>query len=166
MKPDADVQSRLNRLSQQVPSYAGYMLPQDRGKSDRLLREAVAAKLQSIQQQIERGLADQVDQGILNSLPLGERLKARIETFRQTVVAESLNKEAFENADSSDSSSPLTSTLLKLDHQLIEAVNSLEASVGQLVAHARIHPESLLGVQHQIDELQKTFGDRSEICVS
>ncbi|MEZ6088596.1 MAG: hypothetical protein R3C05_11325 [Pirellulaceae bacterium] len=164
MNVDTEILSRLNHLSDQMPDYAGYAVPHERGKSDRLVRDALAAKLRSIHQHIERALAEQVDQGVLHSLPLGERLKTRIDHLRQTIVSERLSDDALDDLEQPDVSPSLPSVLLNIDHQLIEAASNLEASVRQMAVQTRINPESLQGIHNQIEELQRMFHDRRRLC--
>ncbi|QDV12485.1 hypothetical protein CA51_23680 [Rosistilla oblonga] len=85
MNYDTKPADRESDAERQLPCNRGYQEPLHRCESDRLFRARLSETLVGGKQKLDRHLAHQVDQGILSSLAVGERLKSRIDQLLQAI---------------------------------------------------------------------------------
>jgi hypothetical protein len=75
----ADNRGFIESILRKIPGFKGYLEKDYRRESDQLARNYISDKLQSSKTDLDKIMRQQLNNGLLNALPEGERLKAKID---------------------------------------------------------------------------------------
>lgn len=157
----ADQRGVIEGILQHIPGFSGYLEREYRRESDQLARKCLEDKLQSVKQNLDRHLANLVDQGELATLAPGERLKTRIDTLQNKIRSSVRGYSGFFDFVRVDRSR--LDNVLALDLALVKAAESIEAASKALVQEKSASQDKLNQLGETIGELDDKFSQRAEI---
>lgn len=157
----SDSRGIIEGILRYIPGFRGYLEKEYRRESDGLARKALEDSLQHVKQNVDRYLAAQVDQGKLETLAVGERLKSRIDQLQNKIRSSVRGYSAF--FEYVKVNRARLDDVLALDLQLVSACKSIEEAAEILSGEKETLVDKLEELGSTVDELSKKFAQRSDI---
>jgi hypothetical protein len=156
-------QDVFKKLVSKIPGFDGYVERENRRSADKLLRESVAAKFQSVWQRISGIERDLVNAGQINLLDDIEAAEVKIRQFIDRVNTATYGYAGFFDAikireDTLAQVYQYDLTLMDLADQLSSAVDNLEASLDSDGL-----PAAIRNLVQKAQDCLDAFNKRSEI---
>ncbi|QDV68308.1 hypothetical protein Poly24_20170 [Rosistilla carotiformis] len=158
MNHDTDPIRTPSVVAQQIPCFQGYRETLHRRESDRRVRDKLCDLLVASKRIVDRHLARQVDQGILNCLAAGERLKSRIDQLLQTIQS-NCDAPFFDSRECSDR---LLSEIDAIESSLIMTSISIGEIATALPKHDTSSLETIGRLNDAVNDLTQLFAERSQ----
>jgi hypothetical protein len=157
----ADDRNWLESLGRKIPGFKGYLEKEYRRDADYLARKALADRLQRAKPALDSYMRNMVDAGVLDGLPLCERVRSRVDTLINQMRGDvRLYSGIFDFVKVKED---LLDQVYEHDMSLMDDIEALAASIDALSGSAEPPSAAIPPILKQIDEADRLYAKRGDL---
>ncbi|MFT5524610.1 MAG: hypothetical protein ACI9HK_002567 [Pirellulaceae bacterium] len=157
----SDNRGTIESILRKIPGFKGYLEKEYRRESDQLARNYIADKLQSSKSDLDKIMRQELNNGQLNALPEGERLKAKIDKVSARIKGDVQGYSGFFDFVKVDES--LLDDVYEQDIALAGEAESFVGAMNLMITKGGSATQVFSEMIDAIDALEKKYNKRGEI---